>query len=106
MTARPPLPYDFMPAVPAFTLESTDVAEGQQMSDAQVFDGFGMTGQNISPQLSWHWFHAVRQSAADPAPRSEVARLPRGDQELRGDLLRPRRPHRIRVLASGPARRA
>src|SRR5215469_2035917 len=58
MTARAPLPYDFMPSVPSFTLESTDVAEGQKMSDAQVFDGFGMTGQNISPQLSWRGFPA------------------------------------------------
>ena len=42
--------------MPSFTLQSTDVADGQQMSDAQVFDGFGMTGQNISPQLSWRGF--------------------------------------------------
>jgi len=28
MTARAPLPYDFMPSVPSFTLQSTDVAEG------------------------------------------------------------------------------
>jgi len=57
MTARAPLPYDFMP-------DSTDVAEGQQMSDAQVFDGFGMTGQNISPQLSWRGFPAATKSFA------------------------------------------
>ena len=58
MAERVPLPYDFMPEVPSFTVESDDVGHEQHMGNAQVFSGFGMTGQNISPQLKWHGFPA------------------------------------------------
>src|SRR6476646_3552797 len=51
MTERAPLPYDYLPTVPSFSVESNDVADGQQMADAQVYNGWGMTGQNISPLL-------------------------------------------------------
>ena len=58
MTDRAPLPYDFMPAVPSFELHSDDVADGQMMTDNQVYNAFGMTGKNISPSLSWSGFPA------------------------------------------------
>jgi Raf kinase inhibitor-like YbhB/YbcL family protein len=64
MAARPPLPYDFMPSVPSFQLSSDDIADGEMMSDSQVYDGFGMTGQNVSPALSWSGFPAETASFA------------------------------------------
>jgi Raf kinase inhibitor-like YbhB/YbcL family protein len=64
MTDRPPLPYDFMPAVPSFELHSDDVADGQMMTDNQVYNAFGMTGKNISPSLSWSGFPAETQGFA------------------------------------------
>jgi len=36
-----------------FRLSSTSVSEGAQLSKSQVFEGFGCTGGNTSPQLSW-----------------------------------------------------
>ena len=64
MSDRPPLPYDFMPAVPSFELHSDDVADGQMMTDNQVYNAFGMTGKNISPALSWSGFPAETKGFA------------------------------------------
>jgi Raf kinase inhibitor-like YbhB/YbcL family protein len=36
-----------------FTLKSADVKPGAMLSDQQVFNGFGCSGANVSPQLSW-----------------------------------------------------
>jgi Raf kinase inhibitor-like YbhB/YbcL family protein len=64
MTERAPLPYDYLPAVASFSVESNDVADDQQMTNAQVYSGFGMTGQNISPELRWHGFPAETKGFA------------------------------------------
>ncbi len=43
------------PAVAAgkFTLKSSDVKNGGTLGDQQVFSGFGCSGANVSPELSW-----------------------------------------------------
>lgn len=38
---------------PAFALSSPDIAEGQPLAAAQVFNGFGCEGGNAAPALSW-----------------------------------------------------
>ncbi len=40
-------------AASAFRLTSTDIPANLQLTQKQVFKGFGCSGDNISPQLSW-----------------------------------------------------
>ncbi|MET8412232.1 YbhB/YbcL family Raf kinase inhibitor-like protein [Streptomyces sp. NPDC005195] len=56
---RAPLPHDFHPPVPAFTVTSEDVASGAVLKDAQVY-----AAGNTSPQLSWEGFPAGAKSFA------------------------------------------
>lgn len=36
-----------------FSLTSKDISQGKSMSKAQEYQGFGCTGDNLSPQLHW-----------------------------------------------------
>lgn len=48
-----PNPYELLPSVPAMSVTSTDVQDGQQLAKEHVFNDWGFTGDNLSPQLSW-----------------------------------------------------
>lgn len=37
----------------AFVLASPSVKPGSMLTDAQVFSGFGCSGKNVSPGLTW-----------------------------------------------------
>lgn len=41
------------PAMAEMVLTSPDFADGATLPDAQVFNGFGCSGPNLSPALQW-----------------------------------------------------
>jgi Raf kinase inhibitor-like YbhB/YbcL family protein len=57
-------PYDFLPALPGFTLTSRDVTDSQSLKQAQVSGIMGAGGQDTSPQLSWSGFPEQTRSFA------------------------------------------
>ncbi|GAA2990340.1 YbhB/YbcL family Raf kinase inhibitor-like protein [Streptomyces fulvorobeus] len=56
---RAPLPHDFHPEVPAFTVVSEDLEPGGVLADAQV-----LAEGNTSPQLRWEGFPEETRSFA------------------------------------------
>ncbi|MDE1942762.1 MAG: YbhB/YbcL family Raf kinase inhibitor-like protein [Betaproteobacteria bacterium] len=102
-----------------FTLSSPDIKAGGHLPLAQVFDGFGCTGKNISPALKWQgapagtrsyaltvydpdaptgsgWWHWVAlnipasvQSLAEGAGTVSGTGLPEGVVQVRTDFGQP-----------------
>ena len=90
-------------AAETFTLTSTDIAHGEFMAEAQEFNGFGCTGDDISPQLSWRnppkGAQAFALLAYDPdAPTGsgwwhwQVVNLPAETSELKAGAGNPTDP--------------
>jgi hypothetical protein len=48
----------------SMTLTSSDIKEGATIANEQVFKGFGCTGGNISPELSWSGAPSATKSFA------------------------------------------
>jgi Raf kinase inhibitor-like YbhB/YbcL family protein len=48
-----PNPYDLLPEVPSLTVGSSSFDDGADLPQTHVFNGWGFTGGNRSPQLSW-----------------------------------------------------
>jgi Raf kinase inhibitor-like YbhB/YbcL family protein len=92
----PPDPYDALPKLPLFSLNSDSITDGQPLATPQISGIMGAGGEDVSPQLSWSGFPDETRSFAvtvyDPdAPTLSgfwhwaVANLPADVTELPDD---------------------
>ena len=61
-----------------FTVSSPEVSEGGTIANAQVFKGFGCTGDNISPELNWTGTPAGTKSFAVTVYDPDVSMISNG----------------------------
>lgn len=48
-----PDPYDFLPRFGQLTVTSDNFADGGDLAERHVYDGWGVSGDNVSPHLRW-----------------------------------------------------
>ena len=51
--AQAPDPYEKLPEVASFDVTSTSFSDGDDLPNKHVFNDWGMSGENVSPHLSW-----------------------------------------------------
>ncbi len=82
----------------SMTLTSADIKEGATIANEQVFNGFGCTGGNISPALSWSGAptgtksFAVSMYRSGCADRQRLVALGRVQHSAGNDVALPRTP--------------
>ncbi|HWG72721.1 MAG TPA: YbhB/YbcL family Raf kinase inhibitor-like protein [Acidimicrobiales bacterium] len=63
-TKRPPLPYEFLPEKPSFTVTSSDITDGRPLATRHASGAMGAGGEDTSPELSWSGFPPETKSFA------------------------------------------